>query len=50
MADRLAGRHEQIHTARDKKLETARDRRKLARQTITPIHNQPQPLTTPAVA
>jgi putative transposase len=49
-ADRLAGRHEQIHTARDKKLEAARERRKIARQTITPIQTLPQPLTTPAVA
>ena len=34
-ADRLAGRHEQIHAARDKKLEDARERRRIARQTIT---------------
>jgi putative transposase len=49
-ADRLAGRHEQIHTARDKKLEAARERRKIARQNITPIQTEPQPLTTPAAA
>jgi len=49
-ADRLAGRQNEIHADRDKKLEAARDRRKIARQTITPIRTQPQPLTTPAVA
>jgi putative transposase len=31
--DRLAGRHEEIHAARDKKLEAARQARKLKRQT-----------------
>ncbi len=49
-ADRLAGRQDEIHTIRDKKLEAARERRKIARQTITPIQTKTQPLTTPAVA
>jgi putative transposase len=49
-ADRLAGRQNEIHAARDKKLEAAREHRKLARQTITSIQNQTQLLTTPAVA
>lgn len=48
--DRLEGRHEQIHADRDKKLEEARRRRKLARQT----HPQSKPdyehLTSPALA
>lgn len=49
-ADRPAGRHEEIHATRDKKLEAARERRRIARQTIPlpPLKNQPQ--TTPAVA
>jgi len=49
-ADRLDGRQNQIHAARDKKLEAARERRRIARQAIIPIQNQTQPLTTPAVA
>jgi putative transposase len=48
--DRLEGRHHQIHKARDKKLEDARQRRKLARQKLTPTNNRHQNLTTPAVA
>lgn len=39
--DRLAGRHHEIHATRDKKLEAARLRRKLARLNIYP----PQPNT-----
>ena len=48
--DRLAGRQDEIHAARDKKLEAARQRRKLARQTITLPRTKPATLTTPAVA
>ena len=49
-ADRLAGRQHEIHTARDKKLETARERRSIARQTLPlpPPQTNPQPV--PAVA
>lgn len=49
-ADRLAGRQTEIHSARDKKLEAARERRKIARQTLTFRHPKNQPQTTPAVA
>ena len=49
-ADRLAGRQQEIHTARDKKLETARERRRIARQTIPLTPPQTNPQTTPAVA
>jgi transposase InsO family protein len=48
--DRLEGRQYQIHKARDKKLEDARQRRKIARQKLTPTNNRHQNLTTPAVA
>jgi putative transposase len=49
-ADRLAGRQDEIHSTRDKKLEAARERRRIARQTIPlpPLKTKPQ--TTPAVA
>ena len=49
-ADRLAGRQDEIHAARDKKLETARERRSIARQTIPLPPQQTKPQTTPAVA
>jgi len=49
-ADRLAGRQNEIHAARDKKLEAARERRRIARQTITLTPPNAKPLTTPAVA
>jgi hypothetical protein len=40
--DRLAGRHKAIFVARDKKLETAREARRIKRQQITPLSlNQP---------
>jgi putative transposase len=48
--DRLAGRQDEIHAARDKKLEAARERRKLKRQTLTLPPTQTTNLTTPAVA
>jgi putative transposase len=48
--DRLAGRQDEIHAARDKKLEEARERRKIARQTLTLPKPKTQHLTTPAVA
>ena len=48
--DRLAGRQDEIHAARDKKLEEARERRRIARQTITLPRTQTVTLTTPAVA
>ena len=49
-ADRLAGRQNEIHAARDKKLEAARERRRIARQILTQPNPNPQHLTTPAVA
>jgi transposase InsO family protein len=48
--DRLHNRHQQIHDARDKKLEDARQKRKLARQTPLPIPSISPPITTAAVA
>jgi len=48
--DRLEGRHQQIHAARDKKLEDARERRKIARQKPTQTTTRKPNLTTPAVA
>ena len=48
--DRLAGRHHEIHKARDKKLEDARERRRIARQKLSLKTNHNQYLTTPAVA
>ncbi len=48
--DRLAGRHHEIHKARDKKLENARDRRRITRQRLSLQTNHNQRLTTPAVA
>lgn len=48
--DRLEGRHHQIHAARDKKLEEARERRKIARQKLSLTTTPNQYLTTPAVA
>jgi transposase InsO family protein len=44
--DRLAGRQDEIHAARDKKLEAAREARKLKRQ----IHHLTKQQTTQAVA
>lgn len=49
-ADRLAGRQDEIHTTRDKKLEAAREARKLARQTLPCKPPATQPQTLPAVA
>jgi putative transposase len=49
-ADRLAGRQDQIHAARDKKLEAARERRKIARQSRPFPYPITKPQTTPAVA
>ena len=49
-ADRVAGRQNEIHAARDKKLEDARERRRIARQTITLPPPNTKPETTPAVA
>lgn len=49
-ADRLVGRQDEIHSARDKKLETARERRRIARQTIPLPPQQTQPKPNPAVA
>ena len=48
--DRLEGRHQQIHATRDKKLEDARQRRKIARQKLTQTTTRIPNLTTPAVA
>lgn len=48
--DRLAGRQDEIHAARDKKLEAARECRRIARQSITLTPPKTKPLTTPAVA
>jgi putative transposase len=48
--DRLEGRHQAIHAARDKKLEDARQRRKIARQKLTQTTTRNPNLTTPAVA
>jgi hypothetical protein len=49
-ADRLAGRQDEIHAARDEKLETARERRRIAHQTISLPPQKTKPHTTPAVA
>lgn len=49
-ADRLAGRQDEIHATRDKKLEDARERRRIARQIITLTPPRTKPLSTPAVA
>jgi transposase InsO family protein len=49
-ADRLAGRHDQIHTARDKKLETAREHRRIARQNLPQTPTTTNPKNIPAVA
>jgi len=49
-ADRLTGRQNEIHKARDKKLEDARERRKIARQALTRTPQTTQPQPTPAVA
>ena len=48
--DRLDGRHREIHKARDKKLEDARERRRIARQKSSASRPQHQQPTTPAVA
>lgn len=48
--DRLEGRHQQIHAARDKKLEEARQRRKIARQKLTQTTTRNHNPTTPAPA
>lgn len=48
--DRLEGRHQQIHAARDKKLEDARHRRKLTRQRLTLTPTSYQNRTTPVIA
>jgi transposase InsO family protein len=48
--DRLEGRHQQIHATRDKKLEDARQRRKIARQKLTQTTTRIPNLTTPTVA
>jgi putative transposase len=48
--DRLEGRQHAIHAARDKKLEEARERRKIARQKLPQTTNNNQYLNTPAVA
>lgn len=48
--DRLQGRQDQIHAARDKKLEDARQRRKLLRLQLTLTTTKNQILTNPAVA
>ena len=48
--DRLAGRHHEIHAARDKKLEAARLRRKIARINLDLPPTKHQYLTNPAVA
>jgi transposase InsO family protein len=48
--DRLEGRQCAIHKARDKKLDEARKRRKIAHQKLTLNTNRNQPLTIPAVA
>lgn len=49
-AHRLAGLHEQIHAARDKKLEAARQARKLQRQARLPSSPHTQTQITRAVA
>ncbi|MFM7182869.1 MAG: IS3 family transposase, partial [Verrucomicrobiales bacterium] len=48
--DRLHGRQHQIHAARDKKLEDARHRRKMARQTTFPTPRIHAHQTIPAIA
>lgn len=48
--DRLEGRHLEIYRTRDKKLEDARERRKLARQNISLNTQTNQHQLTPAVA
>jgi transposase InsO family protein len=48
--DRLNGRHQAIHAARDKKLEVARIRRKIARNTPPESKTKNQHQTTPALA
>lgn len=48
--DRLHGRQHQIHAARDKKLEDARHRRKMARQTTFPTTRHHAHQTIPAIA
>ena len=48
--DRLEGRHQAIHAVRDKKLEDARQRRKITRQKLTQTTTRNHSLTTPAVA
>ncbi len=48
--DRLEDRHQQIHTARDKKLEDARHRRKISRQNLPPRIQRTNHQTTPALA
>lgn len=47
--DRLQGRQDQIHAARDKKLEDARQRRKILRQQLALTISTTQTLNTPAV-
>jgi putative transposase len=49
-ADRLAGRQDQIHAARDKKLEAARQTRKLNRQPRSFPSSEPKTVITRAVA
>jgi putative transposase len=49
-ADRLAGRQDEIHTTRDKKLEAARERRRIARQTLPHTYPKTNSPATPAVA
>lgn len=48
--DRLEGRHQEIHKTRDKKLEDARERRKIARLKSSPTRYLNQQQTEPAVA
>jgi hypothetical protein len=48
--DRLAGRRHEIHQARDKKLEDARERRRITHQKLTLNTNRTQKLSIPAVA
>lgn len=48
--DRLEGRHHEIHVARDKKLEDARERRRLIRQRFTLTSDPYENQMTPALA
>ena len=48
--DRLAGHKDEIHSTCDKKLEEARERRRMARQNLPQIPLEPKLQITPVIA